>query len=347
MEAAEDCYRKGILACESCCHDVSLVLNSIAAVHLMLFRDATDTPGISSAWTRRVRCLESLGITQPECIHDLKAIHSSIVSTVSSGIGANKQTLEFKRGAEAEIQRRSQQRENQRGHENVEASERKPTKSASKKKRDRRKKRNHKREDEGRSSDVPRVGSLTMWNVPAGAPPLEENIMFNTVDFSRFWTIMWSKKTKKNSTEKLSVVDLSIIHIMQNLDYLRGLMMKNKLTIEVHYGVVKAVRGDGTNDLENLQLLKWIDHFMSKGELSAKAAQQLGTLCTSTNCGLQMGDMGLAMPSPLYRLSKTLYMSWCYDPDLRLQADNNPFEVGAGTDIDMLAHVMQQMRTGM
>ncbi|KAG2998305.1 hypothetical protein PC119_g17479 [Phytophthora cactorum] len=332
MEAAEDCYRKGILACESCCHDVSLVLNSIAAVHLMLFRDATDTPGISSAWTRRVRCLESLGITQPECIHDLKAIHSSIVSTVSSGIGANKQTLEFKRGAEAEIQRRSQQRENQRGHENVEASERKPTKSASKKKCDRRKKRNHKREDEGRSSDVPRVGSLTMWNVPAGAPPLEENIMFNTVDFSRFWTIMWSKKTKKNSTEKLSVVDLSIIHIMQNLDYLRGLMMKNKLTIEVHYGVVKA---------------KWIDHFMSKGELSAKAAQQLGTLCTSTNCGLQMGDMGLAMPSPLYRLSKTLYMSWCYDPDLRLQADNNPFEVGAGTDIDMLAHVMQQMRTGM
>ncbi|KAG3108064.1 hypothetical protein PI125_g12159 [Phytophthora idaei] len=60
-----------------------------------------------------------------------------------------------------------------------------------------------------------------------------------------------------------------------------------------------------------------------------------------------MGDMDLAMPSPLYRLSKTLYMSWCYDPDLRLQADNNPFEVGAGTDIDMLAHVMQQMRTGM
>ncbi|KAG3108063.1 hypothetical protein PI125_g12158 [Phytophthora idaei] len=42
---------------------------------------------------------------------------------------------------------------------------------------------------------------------------------------------------------------------MQNLDCLRGLMMKNKLTIEVHYGVVKAVRGDGTNDLENLQLL--------------------------------------------------------------------------------------------
>ncbi|KAG3150907.1 hypothetical protein PI126_g11251 [Phytophthora idaei] len=172
MEAAEDCYRKGILACESCCHDVSLVLNSIAVVHLMLFRDATDT--------RYQLCVDAASSVLGEL-----GIHSSVVSTVSSGIGANKQTLEFKRGAEAEIQRRSQQRENQRGHENVEASERKPTKSASKKKRDRRKKRNHKREDEGKSSDIPRVGSLTMWNVPAGAPPLEEDIMFDTVDFSR------------------------------------------------------------------------------------------------------------------------------------------------------------------
>ncbi|ETO77851.1 hypothetical protein F444_07030 [Phytophthora nicotianae P1976] len=340
------------------------------------------------------------------------------------------------------------------------------------KKRNRKKKKDNKREASVKSTDVPLVGSLTMWNVPSGAPPLEEDIMFNTVNFTKILDDCAAKeKTKKKSTENLSVVDLFTIHIIQNLDRLRGLMRKNKLTIEVHYGVVKAVRGEAANDLENQHLLsrialmrpytmswsnvldyfipedfhdvarrcsifgdclhygysmnwptqvfgasildydfedckpfidglldaalgfrvqshtlafplmdifkiagldklvllpfrenplnstgyllanvykqKWVDYFMSKGELSVKAAQRLGSLCTPTNSGLQMGSMELAMPSPLYRTSTTLYMSWCYDPEIRLQVDSNPFQVGAATDIDMLARTMQQMRTDM
>jgi hypothetical protein len=45
---AEDCYRNGIVASETCCRDLSVVLNSSAAVHLMLHRDSSHVPGIST-----------------------------------------------------------------------------------------------------------------------------------------------------------------------------------------------------------------------------------------------------------------------------------------------------------
>ncbi|KAG2511691.1 hypothetical protein JM16_008167 [Phytophthora kernoviae] len=311
------------------------------------------------------------------------------------------------------------------------------------------------------------VGSLTMWCVPPGAPPLEEDVALNTVDFmSLLEEYARREKKQKDSTDRLSVVDLFVILIIRNLHRLRGLMLTNKLTIEVIYGVVKAVRGDAANDPENEALLariammrpytiswsnvldyflpedfhdlarrcsmhgdcmhygysmnwttqvfgasiidydpksckafidkmldtvlgfsnrsvspfdqplvsmmkamgmdklvtlpfrehplnstgymlaetykkNWIDHFTNKGQLTPKAAQRLGKLCTPTNCGLQTGTMGLSMPSPLYRTSLTLYMSWCYDPEMRLHAANNPFEVGAAMDIDVLADLMK------
>ncbi|KAG7376542.1 hypothetical protein PHYPSEUDO_013202 [Phytophthora pseudosyringae] len=87
----------------------------------------------------------------------------------------------------------------------------------------------------------------------------------------------------------------------------------------------------------------WVDHFMKKGELTAAAACRLGTLSGPMNSGLQMGAMDLAMPSPLYRTSLTLYMSWCYDPELHLQGANNPLDLGAATDKDMMADFMKQL----
>ncbi|KAF4038481.1 hypothetical protein GN244_ATG09355 [Phytophthora infestans] len=96
-----------------------------------------------------------------------------------------------------------------------------------------------------------------MWNVPPGALPLEEDIMFNTVDL----TIIvddYAEQEKKNASEKLSVVDLFTVNIIPNLGRLRELMLKKKLAIQVHYGVVKAVRGEAANDPEDLRLLSRI-----------------------------------------------------------------------------------------
>ncbi|KAG7385155.1 hypothetical protein PHYPSEUDO_001783 [Phytophthora pseudosyringae] len=345
----------------------------------------------------------------------------------------------------------------------ADASEPQISTSVSKTKRNRKKKRNANKEAPARSSAQPLVGSLTMWNVPPGAPPLEEDIVFNTVDFMKILeNYAEREKTKKNSTDRLSVVDLFVIHVLENLNRLRGLMLANKLTVEVHYGVVKAIRGEAAEDPVNEELLariamirpytiswsnvldyflpedfhdlarrcsmhgdcvhygysmnwptevfgaslidydfescktmidglldsvlgfpkqsqasklpslmdmfkvvgldklllfplrdnplnstgyllangykqKWIDHFMSKGALSAKASQRLGATCTPSNCGLQKGEMELAMPSPLYRTSVTLYMSWCYDPELRLQAVDHSNEVSTAADADLLA----------
>jgi hypothetical protein len=55
--------------------------------------------------------------------------------------------------------------------------------------------------------------------------------------------------------------------------------------------------------------------------------------------------MDLAMPSPLYRTSLTMYLSWCYDPELRLQAAQNPFELGVATDKDMLTDLFKGLST--
>lgn len=319
------------------------------------------------------------------------------------------------------------------------------------------------------ANGTPVVGSVTMWNVPSGAPPLEEDVAFNTVDFMTLVEDYAERQKKqKQSVDRLSVADLFVIHTMQNLTRLRELILSNKLTIEVMYGVVKAVRGDAVNDPVNEDLLSriammrpytiswsnvldyflpedfhalarrcskygdcmhygysmnwptqvfgasiidydpadckqlidttldtalgfdtssgsssvpssmelfkmmgldklvvlpfrehplnstgfalahvykqhWIDHFMKKGKLTAKAARRLGTSCAPSNSGLQMGTMDLAMPSPLYRSSLTLYMSWCYDPELRLQAANNPLELGAATDRHMMSEFMKHL----
>ncbi|ETO82310.1 hypothetical protein F444_03535 [Phytophthora nicotianae P1976] len=313
------------------------------------------------------------------------------------------------------------------------------------------------------------VGSVTMWNVPSGAPPLEEDFAFNTVDFMTLLEDFAERQRKqKHSVDRLSVADLFVIHIMKNLQRLRDLIQAHKLTINVMYGVVKAVRGKAANDPVNQELLAriammhpytiswsnvldyflpddfhdlarrcsmygdcmhygysmnwptqvygasiidydpkyckqvidttldtalcfstssgpsavpssmqlfkmmgldklvtlpfrehplnatgyvlahvykqhWIDHYMKTGELTGTAAFRLGASYTPSNSGLQMGTMDLSMPSPLYRTSLTLYMSWCYDPELRLQGANNPLELGAATDKDMMADMLKYL----
>ncbi|KAG6610933.1 uncharacterized protein IUM83_08210 [Phytophthora cinnamomi] len=266
-----------------------------------------------------------------------------------------------------------------------------------------------------------------MWTVPAGAPPLEENVAFNTVDFMNILKDYEKReKQKKNSAEKLSVVGLFVIHILGNLQRLRDLMLVNRLTIEVHYGVVKAIRGEGANDPENKKLIEriaalrpytisWsnvLDYFtpedfhdlarrcslhgvcvhygysmnrstqvfgasimdydpeqnkplidtaldsalgfqnesqtlpswatLSKlsgldkllhvpfrdNPLNSTGYILAGVYKKKSNRGLQKGEMAMGMPSPLYRTSLTLYMSWCYDPTLRLQATNDPLQLG-------------------
>ncbi|TDH72666.1 hypothetical protein CCR75_008477 [Bremia lactucae] len=98
------------------------------------------------------------------------------------------------------------------------------------------------------------VGSMTMWNVPSGAPPLEEDIALNIVEFTRL-VREYSHREKGMAIHELSVVDLFVLHVTQKLRFLRALLETSKLTIEVMYGVVKAVRGEGAKDPENLKLL--------------------------------------------------------------------------------------------
>lgn len=313
---------------------------------------------------------------------------------------------------------------------------------------------------------TPLTGSLTMWNVPPNAPPLEEDIAFNTVDFMTLLEEYAKReKQQKRSVDRLSVVDLFVIHILQNLHRLRGLMLRNKLTIEVNYGVVKAVRGAAANDRTNRELLDrialmrpytiswsnvldyflpedfhdlarrcsvfgdcmhygysmnwstqvygasiidyspqetkqvidmaldtalgfkgegkfgssldmirmmgldklvsypfrehplngtgyvlshaykefWLDHFVKTGALSSKAKKRLGSFCKPGNSGFQKGTMDLGLLGPLYRTSQTLYLSWSYDPSLRMTAANNPFEMGEATDPALLEDLMRRM----
>ncbi|KAL4117365.1 hypothetical protein PRIC2_011356 [Phytophthora ramorum] len=98
-----------------------------------------------------------------------------------------------------------------------------------------------------------------MWNVPASASPLKEEIAYNAVDFmTRPEKFVERQSKEKDSVDRLSVADLFMIHIMENLIRLRGLMLTNKLTIDVMCGVVKAVRGHAADDPDNLKLLKCI-----------------------------------------------------------------------------------------
>ncbi|CAH0519765.1 unnamed protein product [Peronospora belbahrii] len=90
--------------------------------------------------------------------------------------------------------------------------------------------------------------------------------------------------------------------------------------------------------LASIYKQKWIDYFMKKRKLSREAAHRLGALCTSSNCGLQEGAMELTIPNPLCRTSLTLYVSWCYDPELCLQMTN-----GVLTNTDKFAKRMQQL----
>ncbi|KAE8990501.1 hypothetical protein PR003_g21462 [Phytophthora rubi] len=100
------------------------------------------------------------------------------------------------------------------------------------------------------------VGNVTMWNVPKGAPPLRDDTAFNTVEFMNLLDDYLERENKeKHSSDRLSVVDLFVIHIMKSLNRLRGLILAHKLTIEVHYGVIKAVRGEVADDPVNEKML--------------------------------------------------------------------------------------------
>lgn len=105
-------------------------------------------------------------------------------------------------------------------------------------------------------SSAPLVGNVTMWNVPPGSPPLRDDIALNTVEFTELLDdYIEREKQQEHSCDRLSVVDLFIIRTMKNLSRLRGLMLRDKLTIEVNYGVVKAVKGEDANDPVNKNLL--------------------------------------------------------------------------------------------
>ncbi|KAF1789362.1 Tetratricopeptide-like helical domain [Phytophthora cactorum] len=279
--------------------------------------------------------------------------------------------------------------------------------------------------------------------------PLEEDIAFNTVEFMDILEEYAERQKKqKDAIHRLSVTDLFVMYISRNLLRLRDLMVANKLTIEVTYGVVKAIAAlrpytiswsnvldyflpDDFHDLarrcsvhgdcmyygysmnwttqvfgasiidydpdESKQLinstlntalgfpnspssssssptslhevfkmlgldklvsLPFREHPLnstgyvlaqiykrtgSTGQLTSAAAKRLGSVCTPSNGGFQKGAMDLAIPCPLYRTSTTLYLSWCYDPSLRLQGASNPLELGAATDRDTVSAFMKDL----
>jgi tetratricopeptide (TPR) repeat protein len=145
LQAAEECYRKGVAASASCCHEVAPVLNNIAAVHLMVKRETSAVPEITvgrsgeasdetddqvsspeaallnstiagiidplnyKAWTRRSRCLQTLGYTQEECIADLNAIRASVVSKAFSSAEDRDRVHAFKSCMSVDVERRSQE----------------------------------------------------------------------------------------------------------------------------------------------------------------------------------------------------------------------------------------------
>ncbi|KAI9985764.1 hypothetical protein PInf_024530 [Phytophthora infestans] len=339
-----------------------------------------------------------------------------------------------------------------------------------KKKRNRKKKRTAKGKRVKASDAASLVGNLTMWNVPANSPPLDDEIALNTVDFRTLVEdYVDPEKKQKNSTKRLSVLDLFVIYILKNLHRLRGLMLANILTVEVNYGVVKAGRDasdpvdealltriaelqpetiswsnlldyfslEGFHDLarrcsmygnclhyghstnwsaqvfgasmidyhpgnasvmieavlnsalglsnealpgppllsmvnmltkENLDKLlflpfreppldatanvlaqiwneEWVEYFVKKGEMTSQAQRRLGTSCTPMNSGFQMGTNNVAVASPLDRSPCALYLSWCYDPNVRL-VEGDPFESSTLRGLEMLARMMMHFGVG-
>ncbi|KAG6976655.1 hypothetical protein JG688_00001144 [Phytophthora aleatoria] len=93
------------------------------------------------------------------------------------------------------------------------------------------------------------VGSLAMWNVPPGAPPVEGDSSLNTVEFV-------------NVLRDYDHLDLFMIHVMKNFQRLQ--LLENKLVSEINYGVVKAVRGEIVNNSVNQDLLARIATMHSK-----------------------------------------------------------------------------------
>lgn len=138
--SAEDCYWKGLALSTSYCRNLSIVLNNIAAVYLTRRRENRNVPGISvgdlkvtsatargqiattesallnctvagfidplnhKAWVRRSRCLRYMGISQDDCITDLKTIHTSIDTQVCTK-AERKRVHELKRELSDTIQR--------------------------------------------------------------------------------------------------------------------------------------------------------------------------------------------------------------------------------------------------
>lgn len=96
---------------------------------------------------------------------------------------------------------------------------------------------------------------------------------------------------------------------------LRSLGFDKLLVLPFHENPVNSTG----NVLARVTMKFWVDYFMNKGELTSDGERHLGRLCTKVNHGLQKGNWQLIVPGPLYRSSTTLYMSWSYDPSVRLQ----------------------------
>ncbi|POM57703.1 LOW QUALITY PROTEIN: Hypothetical protein PHPALM_37752, partial [Phytophthora palmivora] len=134
LEAAEKSYRKGVAATAAHSENVSVVLNNIAAVHLMLSQSESGSGGDLTksksmiptieaavlnctvagiidplnhkAWLRRARCLQKLRVTQEKCVEDLRQIRSSVIKKTPQ---TDKRLDEFKRNMDADIQQRLRQ----------------------------------------------------------------------------------------------------------------------------------------------------------------------------------------------------------------------------------------------
>ncbi|CAD7972452.1 unnamed protein product [Amoebophrya sp. A25] len=85
------------------------------------------------------------------------------------------------------------------------------------------------------AADLPSVGSLCMWNVPDGAPPLEEDYALGTM------LIEDLLEEHLASSASLDVVGLFAARVSKSLSSLRDHISKGRLKIDLGCGTVKAV----------------------------------------------------------------------------------------------------------
>lgn len=94
-------------------------------------------------------------------------------------------------------------------------------------------------ENQNSTGEEASVGSLTMWSVPDGSPPLEDESIFNTILLE---DVLEEQMTASSNS---TIVDLFVMRTMRQLGRVRQHLIDNRLNIELYHGIVKPLYKEG------------------------------------------------------------------------------------------------------